>query len=335
MKYRNVGQSGLKVSVLSLGAWLSYGHKGTEHDAIASVHRAVELGANFIDVADVYADGRAETIVGKSIKDMKRSDLVISTKAYWPMSENVNNRGLSRKHITESINASLKRLDMDYVDLFFCHSFDSETPLDETVRAIDDLVRQGKILYWGTSNWKASQLDTLLEVVKETGANRPIVEQPLYNLLDRSMEWELVPICLNEGLGIIPWSPLRGGWLGGKYRRGMEAPPAGTRVEMAEKRGWGETFHDYATEHTWNLLDTLYAIAIESSHTPAQVALRWLMQRPGVTAPIIAARTFAQYEDCMGAAGWALTEEQMARLTTASDKPLPYPYDHVTRELRS
>ena len=308
MKYRNVGQSGLKVSVLSLGAWLSYGHKGTEHDAIASVHRAVELGANFIDVADVYADGRAETIVGKSIKDMKRSDLVISTKAYWPMSENVNNRGLSRKHITESINASLKRLDMDYVDLFFCHSFDSETPLDETVRAIDDLVRQGKILYWGTSNWKASQLDTLLEVVKETGANRPIVEQPLYNLLDREVvEGELEQAVERHGMGLVTYSPLASGVLTGKYNDGI---PEGSRATTVESDWFQRTMAADRIAKTRQFTE----LAREMGTTPAALAIAWVIRNPHVTSAITGATRPDQVDQNFAALDVTITDEIAARL---------------------
>lgn len=308
MKYRNVGQSGLKVSVLSLGAWLSYGHKGTEHDAIASVHRAVELGANFIDVADVYADGRAETLVGKSIKDMKRSDLVISTKAYWPMSENVNNRGLSRKHITESINASLKRLDMDYVDLFFCHSFDSETPLDETVRAIDDLVRQGKILYWGTSNWKASQLDTLLEVVKETGANRPIVEQPLYNLLDREVvEGELEQAVERHGMGLVTYSPLASGVLTGKYNDGI---PEGSRATTVESDWFQRKMAADRIAKTRQFTE----LAREMGTTPAALAIAWVIRNPHVTSAITGATRPDQVDQNFAALDVTITDEIAARL---------------------
>lgn len=308
MKYRNVGQSGLKVSVLSLGAWLSYGHKGTEHDAVASIHRAIELGANFIDVADVYADGRAETLVGKSIKDMKRSDLVISTKAYWPMSENINNRGLSRKHITESINASLKRLDMDYVDLFFCHSFDSETPLDETARAIDDLVRQGKILYWGTSNWKASQLDTLLEVVKETGANRPIVEQPLYNLLDREVvEGELEQAVERHGMGLVTYSPLASGVLTGKYNDGI---PEGSRATTVESDWFQRKMAADRIAKTRQFTE----LAREMGTTPAALAIAWVIRNPHVTSAITGATRPDQVDQNFAALDVTITDEIAARL---------------------
>ncbi len=332
MQYRQLGRTGLKVSELCLGA-MNFGWTTSEADSQAVLNHFVAAGGNFIDTADVYAGGRSEEILGTWLKTQPRDRVIVATKVRFGAEP--NDVGLSRHHILSQVEVSLRRLQTDYIDLYQVHCWDNLAPLEETLSTLDSLVRSGKVRYLGVSNYTGWQLQKAIEISRHMGWEQYVCLQPLYNLLDRSMEWELVPICLNEGLGIIPWSPLRGGWLGGKYRRGMEAPPAGTRVEMAEKRGWGETFHDYATEHTWNLLDTLYAVAAESGHTSAQVALRWLMQRPGVTAPIIAARTFAQYEDCMGAAGWKLTDEQMTRLTTASNKPLPYPYDHVTRELRS
>ncbi|MFO7634617.1 MAG: aldo/keto reductase [Caldilinea sp.] len=332
MQYRKLGKTGLKVSDLCLGA-MNFGWTTSEEDSHTVLNHFVAAGGNFIDTADVYAGGKSEEILGRWLKTQPRDQVIVATKVRFGAEP--NNVGLSRHHILNQVEVSLRRLQTDYIDLYQVHCWDNLAPLEETLSTLDGLVRSGKVRYLGASNYTGWQLQKAIEISRRMGWEQYVCLQPLYNLLDRSMEWELVPICLNEGLGIIPWSPLRGGWLGGKYRRGMEAPPAGTRVEMAEKRGWGETFHDYATEHTWNLLDTLYAVAAESGHTPAQVALRWLMQRPGVTAPIIAARTFAQYEECMGATGWTLSDEQMARLTAASDKPLPYPYDHVARELRS
>ena len=332
MEYRKLGKTGLKVSELCLGA-MNFGWTTSEEDSQTVLNHFVAAGGNFIDTADVYAGGKSEEILGRWLKTQQRDKVIVATKVRFGAEP--NDVGLSRHHILNQVEVSLRRLQTDYIDLYQVHCWDNLTPLDETLSTLDGLVRSGKVRYLGASNYTGWQLQKAVEISRHMGWEQYVCLQPLYNLLDRSMEWELVPICLNEGLGIIPWSPLRGGWLGGQYRRGMDAPPAGTRVEMAEKRGWGETFHDYATEHTWNLLDTLYAVAAESGRTPAQVALRWLMQRPGVTAPIIAARTFAQYEDCMGAVDWALSEQQMQRLTAASDKPLPYPYDHVTRELRS
>jgi aryl-alcohol dehydrogenase-like predicted oxidoreductase len=334
MEYRKLGRTGLKVSELCLGA-MNFGWTTSEADSRSVLDHFVAAGGNFVDTADVYAGGKSEEILGNWLKTQPRDQVIVATKVRFGAGAGPNGVGLSRHHILHQVEVSLRRLQTDYIDLYQVHCWDNLTPLDETLSTLDGLVRSGKVRYLGVSNYTGWQLQKAIEISRQMGWEQYVCLQPLYNLLDRSMEWELVPICLNEGLGIIPWSPLRGGWLGGKYRRGMDAPPAGTRVEMAEKRGWGETFHDYATEHTWNLLDVLFAIATEGGHTPAQVALRWLMQRPGVTAPIIAARTFTQYEDCLGATGWVLNDAQMARLTAASDKPLPYPYDHVARELRN
>jgi aryl-alcohol dehydrogenase-like predicted oxidoreductase len=334
MDYRFLGKTGLKVSELCLGA-MTFGWTTTKEDSHQILNKFVAAGGNFIDTADVYAEGRSEEIVGQWLKEQPRDQLVIATKVRFPTGEGPNEVGLSRNHILSGIENSLRRLGTDYIDLYQVHAWDNATPLEETLSTLDGLVKSGKVRYLGASNYNGWQLQKALDMSRYLGWEPFICLQPLYNLLDRSIEWELVELCQNEGVGIIPWSPLRGGWLGGKYKRGMTQPLAGGRVEMAEKRGWGETFSDYDTEHTWNLLDTLHAVAKEADKAPAQVAIRWLVQRPGVTAPIIAARTMAHLESNLGASGWSLTDEQMAQLTAASDKPLPYPYDHIQRGYRT
>ncbi|MBN1246701.1 MAG: aldo/keto reductase [Anaerolineae bacterium] len=333
MDYRFLGNTGLQVSELCLGS-MTFGWTTSKEDSFRALDRFVETGGNFIDSADVYAGGASEMIVGEWLRSRSRDDLVIATKVRFSTGEDPNAIGLSRKHIVAAMEASLRRLQTDYIDLYQVHAWDNRTPLAETLRTLDDLVTAGKVRYIGASNYTGWQLQKAIDLSRQLGLEPFVSLQPLYNLLDRSTEWELVPVCQNEGLGIIPWSPLRGGWLAGKYHRGMEAPVKGSRVEMAEERGWGETFTDYATEHTWHLLDVLYAIADECDREPAQVAIRWLMQRPGVTAPIIAARTLKHLESNLGATGWALTDDQMTRLNAASDRPLPYPYDHINRVLR-
>ncbi|MBL8144897.1 MAG: aldo/keto reductase family protein [Anaerolineae bacterium] len=308
MDYRNVGSSGLKIGALSLGAWLSYGHKGTGQEALASIHRAVELGANFIDVADVYAEGRAESLVGKAIKTMKRSDLVISTKAFFPFSDNINDRGLSRKHLFESVEASLRRLDTEYVDLFFCHRFDPETPLDETVRAIDDLIRQGKILYWGTSNWKPEQLDAAVEVVKATGAHRPIVEQPLYNLLDRSnVEGALEAAVERHGMGLVPYSPLASGVLTGKYNDGI---PEGSRATTVD----ADWFNRGLSTERISRARAFSGLAREIGTTPGALAIAWVLRNPFVTSAITGATRPEQVDQNFAALDVTITAEVNARL---------------------
>ncbi|MFN8377312.1 MAG: aldo/keto reductase family protein [Anaerolineae bacterium] len=312
MEYRKVGNSGLKVSALSLGAWLSYGHKGTEHDAMATIHHAIELGANFIDVADVYAGGRAETMVGKAIQSIKRSDLVVSTKAFWPMTDNVNDRGLSRKHLFESVHASLKRLGTDYVDLFFCHRFDPETPLDETVRAIDDLIRQGKILYWGTSCWTADQLDAVFEVVRETGAHRPIVEQPPYNLLDREgVEGALEAAVERHGMGLVTFGPLASGVLTGKYNDGI---PEGSRATTIHT----DWFMAGLAEERIARARQFTELAREVGTTPAALAIAWVIRNPHVTSAITGATRPEQVDQNFAALNVTITDELAARLETIS-----------------
>jgi aryl-alcohol dehydrogenase-like predicted oxidoreductase len=223
----------------------------------------------------------------------------------------------------------LRRLGTDYIDLYQVHCWDAFTPLEETLGTLDNLVKSGKVRYLGASNYSGWQLQKAVDLSRHMGWEPFTCLQPLYNLLDRQTEWELLPVCQNEGLGMIPWSPLRGGWLSGKFRRGMIAPPEGTRVKTAEEQGWSESWSGYANEHTWNVLDALFAIAEETGKAPAQVAINWLLQRSGVTAPIIGARTMEQLESNLGASGWSLSEEQMTRLTEISDQPLPYPYNVI------
>jgi aryl-alcohol dehydrogenase-like predicted oxidoreductase len=287
--------------------------------------RFVEVGGNFIDSANVYGQGRSEEIVGQWLKGKARHDLVIATKVRFPMGSGVNDVGLSRKAILNEVDASLRRLGTDFIDLYQVHAWDNATPLDETLSTLDGLVKSGKVRYLGASNFCAWQLQKAVDRCQANGWEVFSCLQPLYNLLDREIEWELLPVCANEGIGVIPWSPLRGGWLSGKYRRGMQAPVQGTRIEEASAKNWSESWQKYNTEHTWSVLDTLFAVSARTGKNPAQVALRWLLQRPGVTAPILGARTLAQFEDNLGAAGWQLSPEDLQALTQASEKEKPYP----------
>jgi len=330
MQYRYLGRTGMKVSELCLGA-MTFGRESTEADSIQMMDRFVAAGGNFIDTANVYTRGVSEEIVGRWLRNRNRDDLVIATKARFPMGEGPNDLGLSRKHLLAAVEESLRRLHTDYIDLYQVHCWDPGTPLDETLSTLDTLVRSGKVRYIGASNYSGWQLQKAVDTSRHQGWEPFSCLQPLYNLLDRSLEWELVQVCQNEGLGIIPWSPLRGGWLSGKYRRGMAAPVAGTRIEKAEQEGWSESWSAYNNERTWSVLDALFAVAEEAGKEPVQVALRWLLQRPGVTAPIIGARTLAHLESNLGAAGWELSPAQMTRLTEVSEPDLPYPYDFITR----
>lgn len=328
MEYRFLGRTGLRVSELCLGT-MTFGRESSEELSRQILDRFVEAGGNFLDTADVYSRGLSEEIIGRWLKGRHRDELIIATKVRFPMGEGPNEVGLSRKHIMAAVEASLRRLGTDYIDLYQVHCWDDVTPLEETLSTLNDLVRSGKVRYIGASNYSGWQLQKAIDLSRQMGWEPFRCLQPLYNLLDRSTEWELLPVCINEGLGVIPWSPLRGGWLSGKYRRGMTAPPEGTRVWEAEQHGWSESWSRYNNERTWSVLDTLFAVADEAGKTPAQVALRWLLQRPGVTAPIIGARTMEQLENNLGAVGWELSQEQMDRLNQASAVQLPYPYDFL------
>ena len=325
MDYRFLGRTGLKVSELCLGA-MTFGREAREDTSFQIMDRFLEVGGNFIDTANVYSRGLSEEVVGKWLKGKNRDNFVIATKVRFSMGEGPNEIGLSRKHILSGVEASLQRLGTDYIDLYQVHSWDDGTLLEETLSTLNGLVQSGKVRYLGASNYSGWQLQKAIDLSKHNGWEVFACLQPLYNLLDRTTEWELVPICQNEGLGIIPWSPLRGGWLSGKYHRGMDKPIEGTRVEDATKHGWSESWDMYNNERTWNLLDVLYATAEEVGKAPAQVALNWLLQCPGVTAPILGARNMDQFETNMGACGWRLSKDHLSRLNQASEVQLPYPY---------
>lgn len=332
MDYTTLGRTGLQVSRLCLGS-MTFGRESDEVSSHQMLDCFVAHGGNFIDTANSYGSGRSEEIVGKWLKGKNRQDLVVATKVRF--GDGLNNRGLSRKHILDAVEGSLRRLNTDYIDLYQLHMWDFSTSLDETLSTLDSLVRNGKVRYLGVSNFSGWQLQKTIDTCHAMRWESISCLQPLYNLLDRETEWELMPVCINEGLGIIPWSPLRGGWLSGKFRREMSAPRAETRIRVNEQseRTWTEEWANYNTDHTWQVIDTLLAVAQEAGKSPAQVALNWLLQRPGVTAPILGVRTVEQLEDNLGTMGWSLNSEQMERLNNASDRRLPYPYE-LLRDLR-
>lgn len=275
MNDRFLGKTGLKVSELCLGA-MTFGRETSEQDSRQMLDHFVAAGGNFLDTADVYTRGVSEEIVGRWLKGKQRDDLVIATKVRFAMGEGQNDVGLSRKHILSGIEASLRRLDTDYIDLYQVHCWDQPTPLEETLSTLDSLVKSGKVRYLGASNFYGWHLQKASDLCREHGWEPFVCLQPQYNLLERAIEWEVLPVCQNEGLGVIPWSPLRGGWLSGKYRRGMTAPPEGTRVKAAEEQGWSESWSAYNNDRTWHILDTLFAVAEQIGKTPAQVALNWV-----------------------------------------------------------
>lgn len=317
MIYRKAGKSGLKISAISLGAWLTYGERGSVEDDIATqcIHKAIEGGVNFIDVADIYAKGDAEITVGNALKGYDRHKLVVSTKAYWPMSDDPNDRGLSRKHVFESVHNSLKRLQMDYVDIFFCHRFDEETPVEETVRAIDDLIRQGKILYWGTSMWSAAQIERAVAVAKEFGISRPVVEQPIYNMLDRKqVEGPVEETVHNNGIGLVVWSPLAGGVLTGKYNEGI---PEGSRATNFDSQWFQDGLQN---EERMNRVRALTKFANEELGVEVgALALAWAMKHRDVSSVITGASKPHHIESNMKALEVEITDEIAAKIEEILD----------------
>jgi len=331
MEYRFMGRTGLKVSELCLGTQ-TFGWGADEPRAHALADRFVEAGGNFFDTSNIYNQGQSETMLGNWLKRRgSRSQLVVATKVFFPAGEGPNDTGLSRKHIFDQIDASLQRLQTDYVDLYQMHCWDASTPLEETLRALDDLVRVGKVRYVGASNYTPSQLTRAIMLSQMNGWARFDCSQPEYSLLVRSTEWELLPLCRSEGIGVICWSPLAGGWLSGKYRRGQTPPPE-SRVGRADR--WDDLPEQRESDRTWQIVDALIEVGQTRGATPAQVALNWLLQQPGVTAPILGARTLEQLEDNLGSVGWALSADEMAELNAASEIPLPSPYSFIARYTR-
>ncbi len=307
MKYRNLGRTGLKVSEIALGAWLTYGGTVAAKQAEPIVRKALASGINFIDVADIYAKGEAEKVVGEIIKDMRRSDLVISSKLFWPMSENPNDRGLSRKHIMESIEKSLKRLRTDYLDMYFCHRHDSETPIEEIVRAMDDLVHQGKVLYWGTSVWQADQIEIAVGTARELHAYQPSVEQPRYNMLDRHIEVDILPACVRNGMGLTVWSPLAQGLLTGKYNDGVPAESRG---------GSSNWLKNDLTDENIAKVRKITELAQSLDLTPSQLSLAWILRRPEISCVITGATKVEHVEQNVIASDVVLSDSVLKEIET-------------------
>ncbi|MEW5794987.1 MAG: aldo/keto reductase family protein [Candidatus Zixiibacteriota bacterium] len=292
MKYRRLGKYGIKVSEISLGAWLTFGNSVDAKRTAEIVHAAVDAGVNYLDLADIYARGEAEKVVGQAIRGMTRSNLVISSKLYWPMSDNVNDRCLSRKHIMESIDKSLARIGTDYLDLYFCHRFDKETQVEETVRAMSDLVAQGKILYWGTSVWEADQIERAVGDARTLHGYLPAVEQPRYNMLDRHIEESILPTCAYHGMGLVVWSPLAQGIMTGKYNDGV---PKGSR---AADTMW---LAGHLSEENLAKVRKLTSLARRAGLSIAQMSLAWVLRRPEISAAIVGATSVEQLQENLGA----------------------------------
>jgi aryl-alcohol dehydrogenase (NADP+) len=306
---------------------MTFGAETEEAGAYAQLDRFVEWGGNFLDTADVYSRGVSEEIVGRWLAERPgvRDRLVIATKGRFPMGDGPNDAGLSRVHLSQALDASLRRLGTDVIDLYQAHAWDPLTPIEETLRFYDDAVRAGKIRYPGVSNFTGWQLQKAALLTQYLGLNRIVTLQPQYNLLARDIELELIPVCLNEGIGVLPWSPLAGGWLTGKYRRD-QAPEGATRLGENPNRGV-EAYDRRNTERTWQVVDAVRSVAEGRGVSMAAVALSWLVDRPAVTSVILGARTVEQLADNLTATDVRLTAEETALLDSASE-PLvsDYPY---------
>ncbi len=322
MEYRRLGRTGLMVSELCLGT-MTFGRELDEEGSREIVARFLEAGGNFVDTADVYENGASEEIVGRTIKGV-REDVVLATKVRFPMGDGPNDVGLSRKHILVGCEASLRRLGTDYVDLYQVHMWDAATPLEETLSALTDLVRAGKVRYIGVSNFTGWQLVKAVCVSELEGFERFVSLQPQYSLVERNVEREVLPACREEGVGVIPWGPLGGGFLSGKYRRGEELPEDSRIAGVPDE--FEEAWVRRNVERNWRTLEVVGEISEETGRSYAQISLNWLLRQEGVTAPIIGARRLGQLEDNLGAAGWELSEEQVARLSKASAIEDVYPY---------
>jgi aryl-alcohol dehydrogenase-like predicted oxidoreductase len=337
MEYRTLGRSGCSVSSLALGT-MTFGAETPEDDAFAQLDRYVEVGGNLLDVADVYAGGESERIVGRWLAARgpeMRDRVVLATKGRFPMGTGPNDVGLSRQHLSRALDASLRRLGVETIDLYQTHAWDPITPLEETLRFLDDAVRAGKVAYVGLSNFTAWQLQRAVDLTEFRGWAPPVTLQPQYNLLAREIEWEVVPACRASGLGLLPWSPLGGGWLTGKYRRD-ERPTGATRLGEDPDRGVEAYDRRGAQQRTWDVVEAVEAIATSRGVSMAQVALAWLLARPAVSSVILGARTCVQLEDNLGAAGLRLSTEETDRLDAASDPgAADYPYGGPGRAQRS
>ncbi len=313
MEHRHLGRSGLKISEITLGNWLTHGAQIDDEVASACVVAALDNGITTFDTADVYAATAAEEVLGRALKGQRREGLEIFTKCYWPVGPGVNDRGLSRKHIMEACHGSLRRLQTDYVDLYQAHRFDYETPLEETLRAFEDLVRQGKVLYIGVSEWTAEEIAEAVEIADAMGFDRIVSNQPQYSMLWRVIEGKVIPTCDEHGIGQIVWSPLGQGVLTGKYAPG-QAPAEGTRA--ADDKA-GLFVRGFMTDEILTAVANLKPIAADCGLTMAQLAVAWVLQNPSVSAALVGASRPEQIVDNVAAAGVRLDDDVMLAIDVA------------------
>ncbi len=336
MDYRTLGRSGCAVSNLCLGT-MTFGAETDEAGSHAQLDRFVEAGGTLVDTADVYSKGVSEEIIGRwfASRPADVTDrVVLATKGRFPTTEGPNSTGLSTRHLTRALDASLRRLGRDSVDLYQVHAFDEFTPLEETLRTMDGFIRAGKIGYWGLSNFTGWQLTKVVHLAEQLNVAAPVTLQPQYSLIVREIEWEIVPAALDAGLGLLPWSPLGGGWLSGKYRK--DARPTGaTRLGDNPERGM-EAYDRRGNARTWDIIDAVQEVAEARGVSMAEVSLAWLTDRKGVTSTILGARTLEQLETNLLAAGLHLNAEETARLDAASDlAAADYPYGEMGMQQRS
>ena len=310
MEHRHLGRSGLMVSEIAYGNWITHGSQVEEDAAKACVAAALDEGITTFDTADVYAGTRAEEVLGRALHGVRRESVEIFTKVYWPTGPGRNDRGLSRKHIFESVHGSLRRLQTDYVDLYQAHRYDHETPLEETLRAFDDLVTQGKVLYVGVSEWRAEEISAALAIADQMGLDRIVSNQPQYNMLWRVIEGAVIPLCAEEGIGQVVWSPIAQGALTGKYLPGQGAP-SGSRATDASGSGF---IRGYLTDNILTRVQELLPVAKEAGLTMAQLAVAWVLQNPNVSTAIVGATRPEQVRENVQASGVELDEEVMHRI---------------------
>ena len=315
MEHRHLGRSGLMVSEIAYGNWITHGSQVEEDAANACVAAALDQGITTFDTADVYAETRAETVMGRALHGVRRESIEICTKVFWPTGPGANDRGLSRKHIMESVHGSLRRLGTDYVDLYQAHRYDHHTPLEETMRTFDDLVRQGKVLYIGVSEWRAEQIASALAIAQQMGLDRIVSNQPQYNMIWRVIESEVIPLSVKEGIGQIVWSPIAQGALTGKYQPGSQVPAGSRATDPSGSR----FIHDYLTDDILTRVQRLRPVAEQAGLTLAQLAVAWVLQNPAVSAAIVGATRPEQVRENAAASGVRLDDEIMRKIDEILD----------------
>ena len=313
MQYRRLGRTGLKVSEISLGSWLTYGNAIDSDTAAKTIDQAYELGVNFFDTANAYARGEAEKVVGAALRRYPRESYVLATKVFFPMGDGPNDRGLSRKHVFEQAHASLKRLGVDYIDILYCHRYDPDTPAEETLRTIDDLIRQGKILYAGVSEWTAAQLQEAMRVADKYLLDKIVVNQPLYNMLNRKIEDEVIPVSAKNGISQVVYSPLAQGMLTGKYTD-PNSLPAGSRATNDKMNGF---IKRYINDDTFAKAAKIKGIAEQLGVPMSQLALAWLLRQPNVASALIGACRPSQVAENVKASGYVLTDDVLQAIEDA------------------